>query len=283
MDFRLANLETQVMELEEQNRRQAAELDARLERVERYAVAQGVEQDRIRAAIAASRNDFAAVAPSGQSPNAQEPAVVAETAKTQDAPEASAEDLAVEIETGQTNGTERVHPVSRPKARSSATVTSPGPGPDTPYSEPGPDTRHTAAAASPEAAARTKPTGNGLPWDYTEAVRLTRSGNTEKGRQMLRAFLMEHPDSPLVPNAYYWLGETYYHDKRYAQAILTFKEVTSRFPKDPKAAASMLKIGYSYEMLGDKANARFYLNALIEDYPKSEPAKLARNALDERF
>lgn len=293
MDFRLANLETRVMELEEQNRSQASQLDARLERLERYVVAEGVEKDRIRAAIAASRSDLNITTPRNE-PNIASANIPAPSATSQrqsvtaQRQSKAAGELAVQVApTGQSGDEEYVHPVSRPTARSAAPVADNAPDPNTPYDEPAtPATVNVAAASNPPAtqpAVARKPGSDDLPYAYTEAVRLTRSGNTEKGRQMLRAFIMEYPDSPLVPNAYYWLGETYYHDKRYAQAILTFREVTSRFPKDPKAAASMLKIGYSYEMLGDKDNARFYLNALVEDYPKSEPAKLARTALDERL
>lgn len=276
IDFRIANLESRVVDLEEQNRRQASELDARMDRLERFAVAEGVEKDRIRAAIAAARSNAYAVD--------SQPALPLHPADT------VAESITETVEQEEVveepaDSEPQFHPVSRPMARSSEPSVDAGPGPETPYAEPAPMAAP-MVQGTPQAQTATashKPSGNELPYAYTEAVRLTRSGNTDKGRQMLRAFIMENPDSPLVPNAYYWLGETYYHDKRYAQAILTFKEVTSRFPKDPKAAASLLKIGYSYEMLGDKNNARFYLNALLQDYPKSDPAKLARKALDEGY
>ncbi|WP_244963676.1 tol-pal system protein YbgF [Oceanidesulfovibrio marinus] len=265
----MANLESRVMDLEEQNRRQASELEARMDRLERYAVAEGVEKDRIRAAIAAARSSAYAAEAQPMLPLHPATETVTETVEQEE----------IVVESVETEP--RLHPVSPATARNTEPAVDSGPGPETPYAEPTPAVY--SAPQSNAAATVHKPSDNELPYAYTEAVRLTRSGNTEKGRQMLRAFIMENPDSPLVPNAYYWLGETYYHDKRYAQAILTFKEVTSRFPKDPKAAASLLKIGYSYEMLGDKNNARFYLNALLEDYPKSEPAKLARKALDEGY
>ena len=64
-----------------------------------------------------------------------------------------------------------------------------------------------------------------------------------EGRKILQQFLEDDPQSGLVPNALYWIGESYYQEKNYAQAILTFKDVTRRFPKHHKAAASLLKIG----------------------------------------
>lgn len=41
----------------------------------------------------------------------------------------------------------------------------------------------------------------------------------------------------------------------------------------------MLKIGLAYDKLGDRENAVFYLRTLIEDYPKSGPAKIGRERL----
>lgn len=114
---------------------------------------------------------------------------------------------------------------------------------------------------------------------YHAGLNYARDGLAEKGRKTLDKFLGEFPHSPYVPNALYWLGETYYHEKRYAQAILTFKEVVRRFPQHNKAPAAMLKIGFSYEQLNDISNAHFYLQTLVDEYPDSGPAALAGKRL----
>jgi len=114
---------------------------------------------------------------------------------------------------------------------------------------------------------------------YARALKLVLAGKPQKGRVELAGFMEKYPRSPLMPNAVYWTGETYYSQKRYAQAILTFKQVPQKFPGHEKAAAALLKIGYAYDRLGDKNNARFYLDALVQDYPDSEPAALARKKL----
>lgn len=114
---------------------------------------------------------------------------------------------------------------------------------------------------------------------YDRALALLWDGKPIEARSLLNEFLVDFPNSSLAPNALYWLGETYYSQQRYAQSILTFRDVMRRFPKHPKAPASLLKIGYSYEQLGDMQNARFYLKALLKDYPDSDPAALARAKL----
>ncbi len=92
-------------------------------------------------------------------------------------------------------------------------------------------------------------------------------------------FLKKYPKNELVPNALYWKGETYYSQKDYAQSILAFKEVTSRYPKHAKSAAALLKIGMAYDRVGDPDNALFYLRALVEDFPRSGPARLGQKEL----
>jgi len=114
---------------------------------------------------------------------------------------------------------------------------------------------------------------------YEKALALYNSEKFNESRAAFEGFVAKYPKSDLVPNALYWKGETYYSQKDFAQAILSFKEVTGRYSKHAKAAAALLKIGMSYDKVGDSDNAIFYLRALVEDFPKSDPAKMARNEL----
>lgn len=112
-------------------------------------------------------------------------------------------------------------------------------------------------------------------------VRTERPEPAVQGRRLLTEFLDAEPNSALVPNALYWIGESYFVEKNYPQAILSLKDVTRRFPRHHKAAAALLKIGMAYQRLGEKDNAALYLRALVQDHPKSEPAPAARKLLKE--
>lgn len=138
-----------------------------------------------------------------------------------------------------------------------------------------------APASEKPAAASSGPSrpAKGEQGDYARALAMFEAGKSQAAQALFTAFLDAHPSGSLAPNAGYWLGECEYSLKHYDKAILAFKNVVSKYPKHPKAAASMLKAGYAYERLGDKENARFYLTALVEDFPKSEPAGLARKKL----
>ncbi len=114
---------------------------------------------------------------------------------------------------------------------------------------------------------------------YQKALATFEAGRPEAALTQFSEFLKTYPASPLAPNAGYWLGECYYSQKRFDTAIITFKDVVAKYPRHPKAAAAMLKAGLAYARLGDKDNARFYLETLIQDFPDSEPAKLARGRI----
>ena len=116
---------------------------------------------------------------------------------------------------------------------------------------------------------------------YQEGVHLVLNGKPLEARNKLSVFLKNNPSDKLAPNALYWIGETYYSEKNFAQSILKFKEVSRRFPKANKVPDAMLKIGLAYDKLGDKENAVFYLRTLTDDYPKSDPAKIAIKRLKE--
>jgi tol-pal system protein YbgF len=116
---------------------------------------------------------------------------------------------------------------------------------------------------------------------YKKGLNLVRGGEPVRGRRALESFTARWPGHGLAPNALYWIGESFYNEDRYDKAILAFKEVYRRFPEHPKAAASLLKTAYSYQKIGDVNNAKFHLTVLIEDFPDSDPAALARKRMNE--
>lgn len=152
-----------------------------------------------------------------------------------------------------------------------------------------PQTEYAASPAPAQAERKPAPATNGASAAgaaagsamYTKGMTLVTTEHPGEGRTLLLEFLSAEPSSVLVPNALYWIGESHFVEKSYPQAILSFKEVTRRYPKHHKAAAALLKIGMAYAMLGEKDNASLYLRALLQDFPKSEPAPAARKKLAE--
>lgn len=115
--------------------------------------------------------------------------------------------------------------------------------------------------------------------DYDAALAIYEARRFKQAEERFAAFLATHPGHKLAPNATYWLGESYYASGQFTTAIVTFKEVAAQFPKHPKAAAALLKIGFAYAQMKDMENARFYWNILLEDFPGTPPAAIAKQRL----
>ncbi len=116
---------------------------------------------------------------------------------------------------------------------------------------------------------------------YLKGLEAFKSGDMPSARTQLTSFIEKNASHDLVPNARYWIGETYYGEKNYEQAILEFQEVVKQYPKKEKAPAAMLKQALSFKALKDLKSTQYLLKRLIADYPKSDEAKKARVLLKE--
>ncbi len=111
---------------------------------------------------------------------------------------------------------------------------------------------------------------------YQQGYEAMKAGEAAKARELFSAFLEQHPRHNLAANARYWIGETYYSEKNFELAVLEFQEVIKNFPDKDKAPAAMLKQGMAFRELGDSKSANFIMKKLVDEYPKSEEAKTAR-------
>jgi len=116
---------------------------------------------------------------------------------------------------------------------------------------------------------------------YQKGLDTLKGGDPKTARDSFTRFLELFPKHELTANARYWLGETYYNEKKYDQAILEFQEVIKNFPGKEKVPASMLKQGMAFKELGDLKSARYVFKKLIEDSPQTGEARIAREKLKE--
>lgn len=110
---------------------------------------------------------------------------------------------------------------------------------------------------------------------------IQKKGDFAGGRQWLQEFLQRYPQHELAVNAMYWIGEGWYGEKKFENAILQFQDVIQKYGEHPKVAAALLKQGLAFHALGDLKNARVILQKLIDTFPLSEETKKAREKLAE--
>jgi len=132
------------------------------------------------------------------------------------------------------------------------------------------DSKTPAAAPADQAAAQSA---------YDTAFKSLRSGDYVQASRGFRTFIQQYPDSPLTPNAYYWLGESYYVTMNYPVAAEAFQRLLSQYPQSDKAADAMLKLGYSQLELKQPDQGKATLKSVTTKYPGSKAAGLAQERL----
>lgn len=111
---------------------------------------------------------------------------------------------------------------------------------------------------------------------YMKGLDAFKKGDMPVARENFKAFIEQNPQHELAANAHYWIGETYYSEKAYEPAIVSFQDVIKNYPGKEKVPAAMLKQAISFRAINDLKSARFVLKRLAESYPRSEEAKKAK-------
>jgi len=134
--------------------------------------------------------------------------------------------------------------------------------------------------SSKEAMMEAKVTATGAGDLYKDAYETFQNGNLEGARAKFEAFLKQYPNTELSDNAQFWIGETYYLKKDYEKAILEYEKAIAKYPEGDKIPAALFKQALAFLELGDKTNARNLLKRVIERYPHSEQAEMAKKRLE---
>jgi len=129
--------------------------------------------------------------------------------------------------------------------------------------------------------------GRDVEVDKTEQVAFERAlaefkaGNHQAANQSFSAFLQRYPESGYLPQAYFWLGSTFFAQQECAKAIPAYQTVATRFPNSQKAPEALLNIASCQLDLKDKGGARETLEQLLKKYPSSTAAGMGKERLGE--
>ncbi|HKA62466.1 MAG TPA: tetratricopeptide repeat protein [Methylomirabilota bacterium] len=106
-----------------------------------------------------------------------------------------------------------------------------------------------------------------------------------------RDFLRRFPDSPLADSAQYWIGEAYFSMARATanqpekarenmeQAVQEFRKVVVAYPRGSKVPTALYKEALALVELKQTALAQSRLQYLVDHFPQSEEAPLAKERL----
>lgn len=114
---------------------------------------------------------------------------------------------------------------------------------------------------------------------YQRALDLLKQSQYNQSIEALRKFLLAHPRTEYADNAQYWLGEAYYANRQFGQALIEYNALLQGYPDSQKFSHAKLKLAYCYHELGQPEQAKQQLEELIRAYPDTTVAHLARDRL----
>lgn len=94
-------------------------------------------------------------------------------------------------------------------------------------------------------------------------------------------FISLYPNNGLADNSLYWIGECYYSQKKYQEAVNTFNRLRTQYSDGDKVPDAILKEGFALIEMGDQTGGINALKELISKFPLSEEASLAQQKIKE--
>ncbi len=114
---------------------------------------------------------------------------------------------------------------------------------------------------------------------YTAAFDKLKSGDYDGAIGAFKGFIQQNPESSYSDNAWYWLGEANYVKRNYDASLEAFQTVVNRFRASDKVPGSLYKIGVIQDERGETDNAYGTLKRVVDQYPDSNVAEMARKRL----
>lgn len=118
---------------------------------------------------------------------------------------------------------------------------------------------------------------------YQAAFELIRNKRYDESIIALTQFIKKYPNSNLVGNAHYWLGEVQLVKANFTAAAATFNTLLTKYPTHRKVPDTKYKLGRAYRELGDTIRAKKLLQDVISNYAGTSTAKLAEAELRNNF
>jgi tol-pal system protein YbgF len=114
---------------------------------------------------------------------------------------------------------------------------------------------------------------------YTQGLSYYNGGQYDLSIQSFQDYLKYYKDTDRASNAQFYIGECYYSQQDYKRAIEAYDACSEKYPAGNKAAAAQLKKGFSLLALDQKTAGIRELRSLVQRFPDSHEADLARQRL----
>ena len=116
-------------------------------------------------------------------------------------------------------------------------------------------------------------------WSVAQAQYQRQSLNSASAA--FQQFIDEHPSDERVPMAHFLLADILEQQDRPEDALAAFQEIQQLFPSHDRVPEALYRIAELQIELGDSDAAKLTLERIVNTYPGSTMAMLARDMLDE--
>ncbi len=113
---------------------------------------------------------------------------------------------------------------------------------------------------------------------YIESLSHFQNGMYSQSIKGFSKLVISDPQNNLADNSQYWLAECYYSQKNYKRAIIEFEKVFT-FAGTDKDDDAQLKLGLTFQSMGNLVKAREEFQRLVDYFPGSEYYDQSKEAL----
>ena len=115
---------------------------------------------------------------------------------------------------------------------------------------------------------------------FTEALELFEAAMYAEALDKFRKIIISSPDGEYTPDAYFWSGELFLAQKMLEDARESYLIIIDKYSDHKRAPDSLYKLGEIAVSLGDGLAAVDYFRSVIDNYPNSAVAQLAKKSLE---
>lgn len=115
---------------------------------------------------------------------------------------------------------------------------------------------------------------------YDLALRDYQRGSYDVAVRQFSQYIEYFPESDLADDAQFYIGDSYYTQSLFTQALDAYDTLLDTYPNGNKVPATLLKIAFIKVAREEQPVARSFLERVISEFPDSEEARLARMRLD---
>ena len=113
---------------------------------------------------------------------------------------------------------------------------------------------------------------------YEASLAQLRRGSTSTARIGLREMLRAYPTSARAPDALYFIGQSFAAENPDSAAAY-YSQVADKYPTSPRASSALYNLGLLAERRKESAKAKDAYQRVVQKYPQSDEAALARDRL----